>query len=117
MGNPFRGEAELKVGDATYKLVIDINAMIEAGEASGLDTQALLDGVDRNDFKAIAAIFYGALRRHHDDVHPVQAREIMSDAGIADATKLVTMMLMKAFPPAKGREAPGKPRRAAAGTG
>jgi hypothetical protein len=115
MGNPFRGEAELKVGDQSYRLALDINGFIEAEEASGLDTQALLAGVDASSFKAFRAILFGALRRHHPDVHLIQAGEIMSDAGFDETAKLLTVMLLKAMPPV--REKAGNPPKAKAGTG
>jgi hypothetical protein len=72
MANRIYGEARLKLADnRELTLRFDFAALVEAEEASGLGTQAMLSefaGKGGAHLKTARAMLYGGLRYHHPDL-------------------------------------------------
>ncbi|AHE55536.1 hypothetical protein [Sphingomonas sanxanigenens] len=120
MANPLKGEATLKIGEGDdaeeLTIVIDINALIEAEDASGLDLDQLLDGLQRGrSLKVQRALLWAGLQAKH----PCSigwAGNIISLATPGSVHEALTRAVIGAFPPAptepKAKKA--NPRKAAA---
>jgi hypothetical protein len=117
MANPMRGEGEVRIGERSFRLVIDINALIEAEDAARMDMQALLGEFEQGrSLKPLRALFWAALRKHHADVHLVEAGELLSEAGLKAVAEPISKLLVAVFPAPSGDAKP-RPRKAASGTG
>jgi hypothetical protein len=71
MANPVKGEVAFEVEGRDYKLVLDFNALCEVEDVLGAD------GMDLARPKAIRAIFWAALLRHHPDVTVQDAGDLI----------------------------------------
>lgn len=119
MSNPFRGEAELAVGDERLTLVFDINGLILAEEETGLDLKAMLEAVDGPlKLKLIRALLWAALSQRHP-CNLLRAGEIVGEAGIKQTHAAITRALAAAFPKPEPKKqgAQADPQKAAGGTG
>jgi hypothetical protein len=116
MTNPLRGEASFEAGGTTFTLAYDINALVLAEEATGLEADALIERLDAGkSIKVLRAAIWAGLQLHHE-CHLLRAGEIMTEAGVSAAVTAMRKALMAAFPPAE-KAKPGNPRKAADATG
>jgi hypothetical protein len=114
--NPLRGEASFEAEGQSYTLAYDINALVLAEEASGLDMDQLLDRLDRGlNLRVLRAVVWAGLQRDHE-CHLLRAGEIIGAAGIPVVAVAMRKGLMAAFPAAE-KAPPENPRKAAGGTG
>jgi hypothetical protein len=102
MANPHMGEVAVEIGGTPYTLVFNVNAICEIEDLLGRtwidiarelqtwapktaangkpaqETEAeTLDRASRVDMRLIRALFWGALREHHDEVTLKQAGALM----------------------------------------
>ena len=83
MANSVRGEVAFEVEGRDYKLVLDFNALCEVEDVLGAD------GMDLARPKAIRAIFWAALLRHHPDVTVQDAGDLIGALGLERAGEVV----------------------------
>jgi hypothetical protein len=114
--NPLKGLATFEAGGIDYTLTYDVNALILAEEASGMDIDKLLAALDRgNSLKVLRAMVWAGLQAQHD-CHLIEAGEIIQAATAGVAGDAMRKAIAGAFPPPV--EEPTKnPRKAASGTG
>lgn len=103
MANPLKGEADLTIGPKeVYRLVIDINALAEAEDATGMDIDQLLTGLQRGrSLKVLRALLWAGLQEHHA-CHLARAGEIMSSAPTGSVHDAVSRAVVGAFPQSEG---------------
>lgn len=108
MANRFLGEATTKVGDKSYTLRMDFNAMCEFEDATGRDAMGAFADMESGNasVKDIRAIVWAALREHHPEATLTDAGAILSE------NTDVLQSLMAAIAPDAGdmgnAPAPGK---------
>lgn len=119
MPNPLRGEAELKAGDKTFKIVLDVNAFCELEGSTGLDIEGIVQAVQtKPSITLLRDVFHAGLQRHYPGTTKIDAGEIMSDAGPEGMTDALIVVLQQALPPEKaGSENPPKAVKKRVGTG
>lgn len=116
MANPNRGQVAL--GD--YILSFSINALCELEDLLDqpmMEIVAAMQAPDKMRMKTVRAMFWAALRDHHDDIDLHGAGLIVSELGMATAMAKVGEAFRLAFPTAKaGAEGkpPANPRQAKA---
>lgn len=101
MSNPHRGEVELKAGDQTYTLVLDINAICELEELLGKSVAEI--GRDMGRIVYMRAVLWAGLKARHP-VTLEEAGKILQQAGVPTAAVKMREAMALAFPPnsAKG---------------
>jgi hypothetical protein len=121
--NALRGEAEITIGETTYKLCFDPNAFIFAEEALGQTTDQIVEEFERTRSRAnlrlLRGLFWAGLQREHE-CHLREAGDLMADAGLSEVKDAITRGMVAAFGVAEKSEGkkPGNPRRkVGAGTG
>lgn len=140
--NPLRGDSHLKVGDVTYLLCLDVNALCFAEKELSQTTDEIL-GVAASDFSGwqrvaaaaktgvdlptprtnavlIRALLWAALQKHNPGTHLVEAGEIMTNAGLGPTVIAVLDALFTAFGLAEDKDSAGPqkpPAAKKAGTG
>lgn len=116
MANPNRGQVAL--GD--YILSFSINALCELEDLldqSPMEIVASLQAPDKMRMKIVRAMFWAALRDHHNEIDLQRAGLIISELGMEAAMAKVGEAFRLAFPAAKaGAEGkrPANPRQAKA---
>ncbi len=121
--NPLRGEAEIKIGETTYKLCFDPNAFIYAEEALHATTDQIVEEFERTrkmaNLRILRGLFWAGLQRHHECTVS-EAGDLLADAGLGEIKTAVARGMEAAFGVAENAEGkkPGNPRKTAArGTG
>jgi len=121
MANPERGEVALTVGDRTYRLVLDLNALCELEDLLSTPDQAVTFGqvflhASQYSGRHCRAIAWAALRRYHPDLSLADAADVIQAAGGIDEF-FQTIAKLKKATEVEGDK--GRPRKArqAAGTG
>jgi hypothetical protein len=115
--NAMRGQAELEADGERYTLTYDVNSLILAEEAAGMDIDKILVALQRgNSLKVLRAMIWAGLQASHEDCRLIEAGEIIQAATASVAKEAMLKAIAGAFPaPA---EAKGKnPQKAADGTG
>ena len=118
MANKFRGESDLTFDrevdgvtqQAKFRLVFDANAFCEIEDTIGLTLGELHDAMSdpkKLSMKAVRAIVHGGLHRHHPDLTPADAGDIMSDAGMEETMAALRQAFGGAMKKASG-EAKGQ---------
>ncbi len=113
MANPERGEVALLVGDRTYKLVIDVNAICELEELLSTPDQPVTSGqvfllAAQRSVRHIRALVWASLRRHHPEMELSHTGQLIEDAGGVDEFLETLGKLRKASQP----EGDNRPRKA-----
>lgn len=115
--NPFRGEAELVVGEKTYKLVMDANALIFTQGLLKRKPREMVQSLfaDPEDTELVRGLLWGCLQKHHE-CHVIEAGEILSDAGEAETCAALLLVAAEAYGIGKeeeggDRENPPTPKR------
>lgn len=111
--NPLRGESELNVGDATYKLALDVNAFCSIESLLKLRPLEIVQAfTDSPDGMAVPrALLWGALQKNHE-MTLWEAGELMAEAGLIETRNALSKALALMFGMAKEAEGkkPGKVR-------
>jgi hypothetical protein len=86
MANPQRGEVPLTVGDRSFALVLDFDALCQLEDVLSVNGQVVtaqeaIYHAMRSSLKYTRALLWAGLRRHHKDVSLIQAGELISDLG------------------------------------
>lgn len=81
MPNPVRGEAELKIGDRTFILAMDMEALIVGESVYGKPMDQLMKDAKAGFVGATRAIFLGALATHHPEVTKEDAIALLQSHG------------------------------------
>lgn len=114
--NPLRGEAALATPTKTYVLSYDVNSLILAEEASGMDIDPLLARLEKGaSLKVLREVVWAGLQRDHE-CDLTRAGEIITEAGAIAARAAMTKALRAAFLP-PNKDTPKNPPKAADGTG
>jgi len=113
MANPERGQVALTVGDRTYTVVLDMNALCELEELLSTDARSVTAGeailqAARGSFRHTRALIWAALRRFHPDVSVTDAGALIEAMGGPDQCLETIGKLRKASEP----EGDGRPRKA-----
>lgn len=118
MTSPLKGEAKLQLKDGrSFTLVLDHEALFAAESLARKPLEQVLAELVGGFHGARRAVLFGALRRHHPDVTPEEATQIMVDAKMA-AVEAITAALVASQPKAaEGDNAgnAGKPKAKKAG--
>lgn len=115
MANPFRGEASLEAGSKVYTLCISVNALCEAEEVLGVDTDVLVAKyATGTSLILLRGLVWAALQEKHP-CSIDEAGEIISVASVVSAKAAVEKALVAAMPEAPKEKNP--PKRGRAGTG
>ena len=119
MANRHRGQAALKVGDQTYALVFDINAMCEVEYLLDMPTDAILSRLMANPpLHVVRALLWGGLRRHHGDIALSAAGDLIEEAGGAGAAlEAIGAAMQASFPSPEPEAASGDKGKLPGGTG
>lgn len=105
MANRERGEVELIVGERTYTLVLDIDAMCALEEYFSTPThEATWDEIEQRvqrgaSVRMLRALIWAMLQRHHPDVTIVESGRIVSDMGGLPGLITVVSKAMRAATP------------------
>jgi hypothetical protein len=116
MANPERGEVALTVGDRTYTLVLDLNALCELEEELSTPDkvvtfgQVFLEAANYSG-RACRAIAWASLRRHHSDMSMRDAADLIERAGGIEEFFSTVGKLRKTTEP-EGENRPRKARQA-----
>lgn len=116
MANPIVGELDVKDGDKTYRLVLDINAFIEAEVVLGKTTDKIVEELKSGatTMGTVRGVLYGALQEHHPGITLIETGKIMGRVGI----DVIGDALNAAFPDAPKGGSENPPKRARrSGTG
>lgn len=108
MANPVKGEVAFEVEGQTYKLVLDFNALCEVEEVLGAG------GMDLARPKAIRAIFWAALLRHHPDVTVQDAGDLIGALGLERAGEVVAEAMNRSGLAGGDGQAAANPQKVAA---
>lgn len=89
MANPERGEVALKVGDRTYVLVLDMDAICMAEEAMSRPGELVTIGqifiaAAHKSQRHLRSLVWAALQRHHPQMDLKQAGDLVVELGGAD---------------------------------
>ncbi len=116
MANRELGEISFDVGDKTYTMKIDANALAEMEAALSTDTRSMtwqqaLTLVERGQVLAIRALLWASLRRYHRGITIEQAGDLVQQMGSSGVNKQLEAAVKAAMPTAEDRE-DGNPRQA-----
>lgn len=113
--NPLRGEAELVAGDRTLTLCLDVNAFCYAEDELGKTTDQIVVTLESRpaDMMMARGLIWAALQRHHPGTNLLEAGEIISESGLAEARAALTKCLEAAFGTVEGKDKPRPPRKRA----
>lgn len=110
MHRPFRGYAELKGADRTFKLHLDVAMLVDLQRETGLALRPMLAELNSIDMDLFAKIFWVAARRHHPKATQDDVMEAMSDAGMEGMEKAMEGLFREIMPEAaEGAVDPRKP--------
>ena len=117
MSNPLRGEAALVVGEVSYTLVFDINALCLAEEALGMEVDELLARYSAGtSARLVRGMIWAALQAKHPCTLDA-AGAIISEVGFVPAKAALEKALLLAMPVQDEGSPPKKATRGRAGTG
>lgn len=121
MVNPLRGEAAFQAGEKSFTLVFNVNVFCAIEADTGFGIGELIGKVQgAPSFTLLRDIFCAALQPRHRGTSKAQAGDILSDAGMDEATRALTEALAQAMP-APRKDGEGKeeqnPPEEAGGTG
>lgn len=105
-------ETTLMVEGQVYRLVLDINAQVLLEERAGQDAtlQTVAERAMKGSVTAARLLFWAALQRHHPDVTPELAGDLMSAAD-RSALGALSDALHETTPDPKDVDALGPSRR------
>jgi hypothetical protein len=109
MANRFMGEVTAQADGETYTLRMDMNAMIEFEDATGIDPMKAFENAEGGvaSLKVMRAIIHAAMKRRHPEASIAVAGDILSE----DPT--VVGRLMAAAAPEPEKDAGGKAKAGA----
>jgi hypothetical protein len=120
MGNPLRGEVDLRVGEDIYKLALDVNAFCAI---EGLLKMRPLEIIKQfseapDGLVVPRALLWGALQKNHE-MTLWDAGELLSEVGLIEARTVLSEALAVMFGMEKQSEGrkPTNPRRKTRTTG
>lgn len=111
MANRSKGEVTLRIaGVGEFVLVMDFQMRCEVEDLCNKPFMAVADEAHRGFHRAIRAIFWGALRRHHSDMSMGDVTALIEnhEAEIAAALSAASAA---AAPPAEGKDRPRPPAK------
>lgn len=114
MANPERGELALTVGDRTYTLVTDYDAICQIEKLMSDEEGRIVNmaevyvGAAHMSYRHLRAIIWGALRQFHPDMTSQQAGDLIMKLGGPEKFLAVVRKLRQASEP----EGKGRPRQA-----
>lgn len=112
MANPLRGEADLKVGAQTFRLVYNWNAACEFEEPAGCSLWEALTG--KLTARSVRAMLWAGLRERHEGVELKEAGRMIDEVGRGEAVRVMRLALRHYFPeldqvmPPEGAAGPGE---------
>lgn len=104
MANPIKGEIDFSVEGQPYTLALDLNALCEAEPFA----PGIMDGGDLKSLRAIRAVFWAGLRRHHPQLLQEDAGNLMQAIGMKEAGRLIGEGMKLAFGGGEGAARPPK---------
>jgi hypothetical protein len=106
MANVIKGEVAFEVEGRAYKLVLDFNALCEVEDVLGKGEMDLARP------KAIRAIFWASLLRHHPDVTVQEAGDLIGALGLERAGEVVAEAMNRSGLAGGDGQAAANPRKA-----
>lgn len=119
MANPERGEVALAVGDQTYKLVLDMDAICMAEEAMSRPNELvtigqIFIGAAHKSQRHVRVLVWAALQRHQPDISLRQAGQLLVDIGGTEKF-FATLKKLRGITEPEGEARPRKARQSKAG--
>jgi hypothetical protein len=111
MANQHKGEAEfVAASGATYRLLMDHNALAEAEDILGLNPEEMLRQMhETKQTKFFRALLYGALKEHHPTITLRDAGKLLGEGEVVG--EAIGKAMMGAFgPPVESAEGKVKAR-------
>lgn len=110
MANPLRGEVDLTVGEQTYVLRLQANAMVEAETITGYGMGEIIAKMQASpNVGLLRGLLWAAMREHQPKATLADAGEIISTIGIPATGDVLGQVLSWANPDAD----PSRPSPAA----
>jgi hypothetical protein len=118
MGNPVKGEVSFEADAKTFTLVFDFNAICELEDAFDADINSIGELIGTK-ASSVRKVFRVGLSRRHPDLTEMEAGDIISVIGPAEAGVLIQKAFALSFPPAEAANGTTRPPKKAsrAGTG
>jgi len=114
MSNLVRGVVDLKAGDDTYSLLLDINALCEAEGALDMTLDVILaQYAAGTSARLVRALVWAGLRAHHP-CGMEEAGQIVARAGFVQAKDAIERALVAALPEGGDENPPTRDRTSAA---
>jgi hypothetical protein len=112
MTKTLKGEVEFVVGEQTYTLVYDYEALEMIEEAADKPISEVLAEAQRKTLrmKQLKLFLWAALQRHHEGMTQKEAADIALAAGIGVTQLKVSEAFIRAFPPREEAKAPADPQ-------
>ena len=106
MANQERGETTVTIGDRSFTLVMDFQAIRAVeGELSTETRDAvyheILRAANRGQYRAITGLFWASMQRHHPDMTMAKVDKLISELGGLDKLNTVLKQNVKASEPTK----------------
>lgn len=115
MANP-KGEVALKIGEQTFTLVYDFNALCAIEEQLQLDVAEMGEAIQSP--AKMRSVFRIGLQANHGSMTDLEAGNLIHRFGIRQSAEAVGQAFQAAFPdPSKDGEGNGRTGRKTAGTG
>lgn len=100
MPNKLKGETHFRIGEETYRLLFDYEALCLIEDATDQAIEQVLLSVQRNSLRlrTLRVFLWAGLQRHHPDVTREEAAGLILQSGIAAAQIHVAQAFAAAFP-------------------
>lgn len=79
MANAIKGEVALQHDGKTYTMVLDINALAEFEDATGMDPGEVLDNPKTMSLSLARKLFWAGLQKHHPGLTLREAGDILQE--------------------------------------
>lgn len=90
MANAVKGEATWKVGDETYTLVLDFNALCELEALTDAPSSEAFQKIEAGYASGIGLVVWAAMQRHHAGITVPEVRDLISAAGMTSVQDVLT---------------------------
>ena len=110
MTNPLKGEVLVELAGEEYKARLSLDAIMKLEQTLGMGIVKLMMNLSEANVRItdLVAVLVAALRGGGNDVKDAEVKNIVSDAGLMEATKVVSELLAAGLTADSEEEAPAK---------
>ena len=110
MPNPLKGEVRVELAGEEYKARLSLDAIMKLEQTLGMGIVKLMMNLSEANVRItdLVAVLVAALRGGGNDVKDAEVKNIVSDAGLMEATKVVSELLAAVLTADSEEEAPAK---------